>query len=162
MTILTEVSRTAYVNKDYPCYRCEHEGTTICQSCGTVVTSSGNVHKPSKFEAKYGKKKYDCVVIPKSLKRMVTSIIADTDRRQRAIDMNSVRPEVRDFYVILNTAVNQAMQDLEIGLRQMMFKDFIGGYGYNKSSASPYISANAYYRRKRKVIADVARAMYLI
>lgn len=154
--------KTGYVNKDYPCYRCEHEGSAICQNCGTVVTPSGNVHKPKLFEPKYGKKKYDCVKLPKGLNRVVVDIIADTDRRQKCIDLNSVRPEVREFYVILNDAVNQAMNDVEIGIRQMMFKDFIYGHGFNKSDASPLISVNAYYRRKRKVIADVARAIYMI
>ena len=151
--------QTKYVNEEFPCHNCANEGTTICQMCGTVVTPSGTIKKPSKFVSKYGRKKFDNVVVPKSLRRIVIAIIADTARREKAVNMNAAAPEVLALYQHLNEMVNKAMRDVEQGIREFMMKDFLEGYGYNKSMMSPYIGQRAYYRRKRKVIADLA--MYL-
>lgn len=151
-----------YLNEEYPCHECKHEGSVICQYCGTVVTPSGVIHKPSRFESRYGRKKYDNVSVPKSLRRVVIAIIADTERRQRVINLKANKEDVCSMYELLNRAVDKAFQGIEANLRSMLMDDFCNGSGYDRSLSSAVISQRAYYRRKRKIIADVAVLLCLI
>ena len=154
--------RLGYVNEKYPCHRCMHEGSDKCRECGTVVTPSGRIQKPTMYEELYGRKIYDTDKLPKTVVKVICAVIADTRRRQKALDLNTARPESRDLFVAINNAVDKAMADLEPGLRNIMINDFETGCGYQKSDAMCIIGKNAYYRRKRKVVADVARGLYLI
>lgn len=96
------------------------------------------------------------------LRRVVIAIIADTERRQRVINLKANKEDVCTMYELLNRAVDKAFQGIEANLRSMLMDDFCNGSGYDRSLSSSVISQRAYYRRKRKIIADVAVLLCLI
>ena len=100
--------------------------------------------------------------IPTTVVNIVYSICADYDRRERIIKYSSVTGAVLDRMVELNAIVDNALEDIEPGMRREIIKDIAEGRGYNKSNCCVMMDKNSYYRRKRKLVHDIAATMSLI
>lgn len=107
-------------------------------------------------------KKYLKWEIPTSVVEIVKAICADYDRRERVIKFGSVTGATLERYVELNGAVNDALQDIEVGLRSTILKDIQQGRGYYFSAAQDLICKSGYYNRKRKLIYDIAISLSLL
>ena len=108
------------------------------------------------------KKEYFAYEIPTSTVRVVTSICADYNRREAAIKHSAVTGAVLARYVELNNAVDVALYDVEPGIRDLMLRDVADGVGYNRSAVACQLSKNAYYRRRRKLVYDIAVNLSLL
>lgn len=100
--------------------------------------------------------------IPTGVVEIVKSVCGDYDRRERAIKFSNVTGTVLTRYVELNNAVDKAFSDIEVGLRKDMLSDIGNRRGFQFSAVSTLISKNAYYRRRRKIIYDIAKELALL
>lgn len=107
-------------------------------------------------------KSYYCYEIPTSVVKIVVTVCADYDRRENAIKYSNVTGDVLDTYVNLNNTINAALEEIEIGIREPLLRDIGKRCGYDTSQACFCISRGAYYRRKRKLIHDIAIGLNLI
>lgn len=99
--------------------------------------------------------------IPASVVCVVTAIIADYYRREREIKHDATG-SVLARYVELNSAVDRALSEVEAGIRADVLADIAEGKGYERSRAQFLVSKNAYYRRRRKLIHDIAVDLCLL
>ena len=99
--------------------------------------------------------------IPSSVVCVVTAIISDYDRREREIKRDATG-SVLARYVELNSAVDRALSEIEAGIRADIMQDITEGKGYERSRAQFLVSKNAYYRRRRKLIHDIAVDLCLL
>ena len=100
--------------------------------------------------------------IPKTVVDVVKSHCADYKRRERMIKFSTITGAVLDEYVRLNSIIDNALEDVEVGIRQELLEDVAKGRGYDYSAASPFLAKNTYYPRKRKLIHDIAEGLSLI
>lgn len=100
--------------------------------------------------------------IPTVVVEIVKSVCVDYDRRERAIKFSNVTGAVLTRYIELNNAVDKALAAIEVGLRKDMLSDINKKRGFQFSAASTLISKNAYYRRRRKLIYDIAKELALL
>ena len=100
--------------------------------------------------------------MPLTLVQMIKSICADYDRRADRIIHSLASNDVTEEYVKLNKAIDDAFVDVEIGLKKHLLEDIKTGRGYEASLASSFIAKNTYYKRKKKIIYDVARSLSLL
>jgi uncharacterized membrane-anchored protein len=100
--------------------------------------------------------------IPTSIVDIVKAICADYDRRERTIKFGTISGAVLERYIELNNAVDKALQDVEIGLRNYLLSDIRYNRGYDYSDAQEIIAKNTYYNRKRKLIHDIAIELKLL
>lgn len=98
--------------------------------------------------------------IPSTVVNIVQSICADYDRRIRCI--GNKRDDVAERYRMLNDAIDNALADIEIGVRDVLLSDICLGRGYNHSPASAILTKSSYYSRKRKIIHDIAEELLLL
>ncbi len=158
------IERTRFLNNDYPCSNCMHDGDcAVCDNCYVIESPSGKVSKPVRWESKYGRKKaFDQVKVPDTLADIVRSIIADYDRRKDAIAKGEGRMVTLEQYAVINESIDDALLFIEDFYRYIIFDDMKHNRGYDYSKISTYISRKGYYRRKRKIIAEVATNLNLI
>ena len=97
--------------------------------------------------------KYD---IPTSVVDIVKTICVDYERRERSIKFGNITGAVLARYIELNSIIDAALEDVELGIRKSLLRDIQKRRGYDFSEANWAISKNAYYRRKRKLIYDIA------
>lgn len=113
------------------------------------------------------KKLYYRYEIPTSIVSIVKAICADYDRRERVISRTACNPDkvssdpVIDRLSELNAIVDEALVEIEEELRRIMLDDILTGRGYEFSQATTIVSRGAYYRRKRKLIYDIAKGLRL-
>ena len=100
--------------------------------------------------------------IPTSVVEIVKAVCSDYDRRERAIKFSNLTGDVLTKYVELNNAIDKALTDVEVGIRRDMLNDIQKRRGYDFSRAALIISKNTYYRRKRKLIYDIAKELALL
>ena len=100
--------------------------------------------------------------IPTNIVLIVKSICADYERRAKVIALAKADGAVIEKYKELNDAIDKALEDVEPGIRKSLLKDFVEHLGYDRSGATFILSKNAYYRRKRKMIRDIAHYLNLI
>ncbi len=103
--------------------------------------------------------KYD---IPTTVVDIVKTVCSDYNRRERAIKFGTVTGEVLECYVKLNSIIDKSLEEVEVGIRKDMLSDIQKRRGYDFSAASLVISKNTYYRRKRKLIYDIAKELALL
>ncbi len=103
--------------------------------------------------------KYD---IPKTVVELVKAFCADYHRRERAIKFSNVTGEVLERYVELNAVIDRALEEVEVGIREDILRDIRKRKGYDFSAAASCLSKNTYYRRKRKLIYDIAKGLSLL
>ena len=51
----------------------------------------------------------ESITLPLDVSRAVTSLCNDYDRREKALRENRVRPELRESYIALNSAIDEAL-----------------------------------------------------
>ncbi len=100
--------------------------------------------------------------IPLSVVALVNAIVADYERRLIAIERASLPAEIINRYKELNLVVENALNDIEPGARKEMVRDISEGRGYHKSGMQIILSKNAYYRRRKKLVHDIAKGLYLL
>lgn len=101
--------------------------------------------------------------VPENVVDIVKAVCADYDRRKRAIRASLLTAEVSEEYIRLNNAIDSSLdENIEEALREYILTDIQLNRGYESSPASPYYAKNTYYQRKRKVIHDIAKSLYLI
>ena len=100
--------------------------------------------------------------LPRDVVGVVVGICVGYGRRERAIRQETVAGAVRARYVELNAIVDCAMEEIEAGLRREILDDMTAGRGYCKSAAQYIVGKDTYYRRRNKLIHDVAKALDLI
>lgn len=100
--------------------------------------------------------------MPTSIVEIVKAICADYARRERVIKFGTATGSILERYVELNGAINTALQDIEVGLRDTILKDIQQGRGYYFSAAQELICKSGYYNRKRKLIYDIAVSLSLL
>ena len=110
---------------------------------------------------KNAKRKWDHA-IPSSIVHIVYAICADYDRRACVTESNGYDGAVVQECHRLNTIVDNAMDDVECGIRRHMLNDIIYARGYERSPCACFIAKNTYYARRRKVIHDIAFALNLL
>lgn len=100
--------------------------------------------------------------IPSTVVKIVNSICADYERREKIIKYSVETGAVLEKSIELNAIVDKALEDIEPGIRREIITDISEGRGYNKSGCSVIMGKNAYYRRRRKLVHDIAVTMSLI
>lgn len=100
--------------------------------------------------------------LPSSVVEIVKTVCADYTRRDRAIKLGNVTGEVLTRYIELNSVIESSLEEIEVGIRMDILKDIQNRRGYDFSPASSYISKNTYYKRKKKLIYDIAKSLALI
>lgn len=108
------------------------------------------------------KKTYFDWEIPSGVVSVVNALLADYERRERAIKYSNITGATLARYVELNSVIDRALDDIEAGLRSDILRDIADGRGYTRSPAQCVVSKNAYYRRRRKLIHDVAKGLSLL
>lgn len=107
-------------------------------------------------------KRYYQYELPTSVVEIVKTICADYTRRERAIKYGNVTGAVLERYIELNANIDSALEDIEIGIRMDMLLDIQYRRGYDFSPVSFCISKNTYYKRKKKLIYDIAKNLSLV
>ena len=100
--------------------------------------------------------------IPHSIVKIVTMICADYDRRRIAIEFASEPDAVISEYKRLNGIVDDALAEIDEGIRRVLLVDVSIGRGYDFSPASPFMARGTYYQRKCKLVHDIAKGMMLV
>jgi hypothetical protein len=106
-----------------------------------------------------GNTKYD---LPAGVVDEVKGICKDYDRKRKALINGVEDEEVRRLYERYNDAVNDALLEIEEGIRHSIFDDIINSRGYERSAASIMIAHNGYAIRKRKLIYNIAINLHFI
>lgn len=100
--------------------------------------------------------------LPSSVVEIVKAVCVDYARREWAIKHGNVTGVVLERLVELNAIIDAALEDIEIGVREDMLRDIQNRRGYDFSPASYCISKNTYYKRKKKLIYDIAKNLALV
>ena len=100
--------------------------------------------------------------LPSSVVEIVKAVCVDYARRERAIKHGNVTGAVLARFVELNAIIDTALEDIEVGIRMDMLRDIQNRRGYDFSPASYCISKNTYYKRKKKLIYDIAKSLALV
>lgn len=100
--------------------------------------------------------------IPKSVVVIVKSVCADYDRRRLLSEMGDLDESVKNRYDYLNGAIDSALVEIDPGIRRVLLDDIRINRGYDYSPASPFLTKNSYYMRKKKIIHDIAKGLSLI
>ena len=108
------------------------------------------------------KKIYDRWEIPYGVVQIVCSVCCDYSRRDKAISYCTESCSVLDEYRRLNGIIDNALGEIEVGVRSVIFDDIKLSRGYMCSPCSALLAKNTYYNRKRKLIHDIAVGLNLI
>lgn len=100
--------------------------------------------------------------IPSSVVKIVTAYCADYDRRAKLISDVNTTECCLNQYKLINSIIDKALDDIEVGIRRDMLYDISLGRGYFKSNCCVFIDKNSYYRRRRKLVHDIAVYLHLI
>lgn len=99
---------------------------------------------------------------PDTLVHIIEAIIADEPRRERMLAYSAENDPILAEYKRLNTAIDEAVNSIEPELARIICADIINHNGYFRSKAAQYAAKRTYYRRKTKLIHDIANALNLI
>lgn len=100
--------------------------------------------------------------IPGSVVIIVNAVLADYARREKIIRDANASEAVLKKAVELNAIVDKALEDIEPGIRREIIRDISLGRGYNKSNCCVLMQNETYYRRRRKLVHDIAVSLSLI
>ena len=107
-------------------------------------------------------KKFFKFDIPSSVVGVVISVCNDYERRRLAIEKGDLPEKSKDICERINDSIDGVLEEIEPGIRRVILRDISCRRGYRCSQASGIISENAYYRRKHKIIHDIAQSIGLI
>lgn len=108
------------------------------------------------------KRFFEYYTIPLSVARIAISVCGDYERREKAVRSSSGDTPAFTRMSELNSIVDQALSALEPAIRKDMLNDISEGIGYHKSKCSLMMGKNTYYRRRRKLVYDIAILLNLI
>lgn len=117
------------------------------------VSSGRPVGRPRQFY------KYE---LPSGVVKVVRAQCADYARKVLCIQEGSVSEETLSSYIATNAAIERALADIEEMCRQDFLNDIAENRGYDRSQSHWCLSHNAYYKRKRKAIYEIAKGLLLI
>lgn len=100
--------------------------------------------------------------IPKTVKKIVSGVCDDYERRKKLISAPNENERTLTRCTELNAIVDDALAEIEVGARKVILRDVAENRGYYRSGLQVILSKNAYYRRKNKLVHDIASAMALI
>lgn len=100
--------------------------------------------------------------IPLSVERIVRAMMFDYSRRSKLLSQGGLSDQVQQTYLHLNFIIDSALESVEIGLRKTLMEDIALHRGYDMSPCNYLVAKNTYYRRRYKVIHDVAVSLGLI
>ena len=100
--------------------------------------------------------------LPTGVVKIVRAQCADYERKTIAMRGGTLPQEVQHLYEETNTAIKNALLDIEEGCRDEFLIDIAENRGYEKSHISYLLSKSAYYHRKAKATYEIARRLYLI
>ncbi len=100
--------------------------------------------------------------VPGGVVSIVKAICADYRRRESRIRRGNLSVDTLRIYVALNSVVDKALEDVEVGVRRDILNDLCQKRGYDGSPCGGYMGKNTYYRRKRKLVFDIAKELHLI
>ena len=101
--------------------------------------------------------------LPHGVLQVVISICADYERRAAVLREGADGEDaVFARYQELNGAVDRALAQVEVGVRRDLLCDVALGRGYRRSAAQYMLSKNAYYRRRHKLMRDIAKELHLL
>ena len=103
-------------------------------------------------------KKNECI-LPKTLAIYIEAVVMDYARREAALEGNDISESTRKQYIKFNIAVDMGFAFLEPALKDTMFKDIVSKRGYYSSEASAIICRNAYYKRRARILYNIAIAL---
>lgn len=106
----------------------------------------------------YDRERY---TLPGSVVDLVESICGDYYRREKTIEAGKDERVVATCLRI-NGVIDNALLDIEEGMRRDMLFDIAEGRGYDRSALQLKISKRAYYNRRRKLVYDVACGLSLM
>lgn len=100
--------------------------------------------------------------LPSTVVNIVKTLCADYNRREQAIKRGNVTGAVLDRFVELNAVIDTALEEIEVGIRKEILYDIQYNRGYDFSPVSYCIAKNSYYKRKKKIIYDIAKNLAFI
>lgn len=100
--------------------------------------------------------------MPKAVVVIVKAICADYKRRCYILRSVKTPNEVKDRCLEFNKAVEKAITEVEEGIRKDLINDIATSKGYERSEIQYFISKEAYYNRKNKIIWDIAKELRLL
>lgn len=99
--------------------------------------------------------------VPADVRAIVRYVCADYNRRQILIAAGTAPSEVIDEAIRLNAAVDDALKDVDHGLRDLR-GDIAFERGYDHSALSSVCAKNTYYAYKRRAVYAIAHKLMLI
>ena len=108
------------------------------------------------------KRFFEHYTVPLSVARIAISVCGDYERREKLIRSSPSESPTFARMSELNSVVEQALSALEPAIRKDMLNDISEGIGYHKSKCSLMMGKNTYYRRRRKLVYDIAILLNLI
>ena len=106
--------------------------------------------------------KYHKRTMAQSVLGVVRAQCLDYDRRARLLLDPCLPEDMKESFTALNRVIDIAMEKLDVGIRDTLFRDVQLGRGFHHSPVSALISKNAYYARKWDFVRDVAEGYSLI
>lgn len=100
--------------------------------------------------------------MPKAVVIMVKAICADYKRRCYILRNRKTPEEIKERCIEFNKAVEKAITEVEEGIRKDLINDIATNTGYERSEIQYFISKEAYYNRKNKIIWDIAKELRLL
>lgn len=100
--------------------------------------------------------------MPKAVVIIVKAICADYKRRCCILRNRKTPEEIKERCVEFNKAVEKALTEVEEGIRKDLINDIATNRGYERSEIQYFISKEAYYNRKNKIIWDIAKELRLL
>ncbi|MBR2312203.1 MAG: hypothetical protein IKA46_02825 [Clostridia bacterium] len=110
---------------------------------------------------------YEPYRLPHCVVQIVTSICADYERRAVILREGKCGEEPCEDAILaryreFNGAVDRALEQVEVGIRRDLLCDVALGRGYRRSAVQYILSKNAYYRRRHKLMHDIAKGLRLL
>lgn len=100
--------------------------------------------------------------LPTSVHFLVRAHCADYKRRKQALASIELSFDVCERLSALNEAIETALFEVEVPLRQIILRDIAEGRGYDSSSAVMLVSKSCYYARKNRVVRSIACNLKLV
>ncbi len=96
---------------------------------------------------------------------VLQTLCADYPRRKRIVECQFKRhtqEEVILNFKRTNDLIDEALTQVDEGIRMYVLSDIAHRNGYDKSMASPFISRTSYYRQKNNALLSMAKLFNLI
>ena len=103
--------------------------------------------------------------ITKTVMGLVEALCADYPRRRRLADyLSYTKGNDADLAHLrgINEKIDEALNEVDEGLRGYMLSDIANRNGYGRSMASPFIRKDSYYAQKNKAILKMAMLFHFV